>query len=268
MQIGNGRTFLGDTIEVMDDLIMFGEKIDFVMTSPPYNMKGHAKENYNNAQSFSDNKTNQEYKEWLVAIFGRYSELLEKDGVIFLNLNYMSSEQNKAINLMRILCAIEDETPFTLIEQICWKKNAAMPLPEARLSRIWENVFVFIRKDDWKTFWIKYKKKLVGKTNFIEAPNNDGANEINKACFSSSLVKQLLTLYDVQEKHVVLDNFMGTHTTAIACETLKCKWIGIELDEETRTFGCDRLYGFLKEFAKIKKYGADNLFSAMGDEKE
>ncbi len=261
MKIGNGESFLGDTINIMDDLIDVGEKVDFILTSPPYNMKGHAQENYNNAESFKDDMSNDDYREWITSLFLRYDEILNETGVVIFNLNYMSSKTNNAINLMRILCSIEDNTPFTLIDQICWKKNTAMPLSETRLSRVWENVWIFIRKADWESFWIKYKTIIVGKYNFIEAPNNDGTNPVNKACFSSSMVKQLLKIYEANEKHTVLDNFMGTHTTAIACEEIGCKWIGIELDKETQTYGCDRVRAFLSEYTKIEKYGAENLFS-------
>jgi len=51
MKVGNGKTFLGDTLNVMEDLIMNEEKVKFVLTSPPYNMRGHEKEMYNDAKS-------------------------------------------------------------------------------------------------------------------------------------------------------------------------------------------------------------------------
>lgn len=261
MEVGNGFSYNGDTIEVMDELICFGEQVDFVVTSPPYNMQGHAHELYNNAESFNDTMTNEEYKEWIKQMFLRYDKLLVEGGIVIFNLNYMSSKKNRAINLMKILVEIEEETNFTLIEQICWKKQTAQPLTEGRLSRIWENVWVFIRDKDWEFFRQKYKKVIVGKYNYIDAPNNDGANALNKACFSSSMVKQLLEIYDVQKHHVVLDNFMGTHTTAIACEKIGCKWMGIELDKDTFIYGCDRVNNWIGEYTKVQKYGANTLFN-------
>jgi DNA modification methylase len=261
MKIGNGSSYIGDTVEIMKDLIAFGTKVDFVLTSPPYNMRGHAKEIYNNAISFDDNKTNEDYQEWIVEIFKCYDSLLNKNGVVLFNLNYMSSLQNRAINVQKVLCAIEEETPFTLIENICWKKTTAMPLQEARLSRIWENVWVFIKDEDWKSFWEKNRYSLVGKQNYIEAPNNDGASDVNKACFSSSMVEQLLRIYNIEKSHIVLDNFMGTHTTAVACEKIGCPWIGIELDEKTFVFGKDRVNAFIGKYSELEKHGAHNLFT-------
>jgi DNA modification methylase len=261
MKVGNGKTFLGDTLNVMEDLIMNEEKVKFVLTSPPYNMRGHEKEMYNDAKSYRDNKTNEEYRAWIISLFDCYHELLDENGVVLFNLNYISNKKNNASNLFKTIVEIEEKTPFVLIDQICWKKDTAMPISEARLSRVWENIWVFIRKKEWETFHKKYKKTLVGKPNFIVAPNNDGTNDMNKACFSSSLVEQLLTTYGAQKGDVVLDNFMGTHTTAIGCEKKECKWIGIEIDEETFTYGCDRVNTFLGHYEKIKKHGKNNLFN-------
>lgn len=244
----------------MEDLAMNGEKVDFVVTSPPYNMRGHEKEMYNNATTFRDNMSNEDYKEWILGLFSLYDELLVESGVVLFNLNYMSNKKNNAANLFKIIAAIEENTPFTLIDQICWKKDQALPLIEARLSRIWENIWVFIRKKDWGSFHQKYKNILVGKNNYIKAPNNDGRNDVNKACFSSNLVEQLLSIYNVGPQQVVLDNFMGTHTTAIACEKMGCQWIGIEIDADTRVYGIDRVNSFLGNFSKLIKHGASNLF--------
>jgi DNA modification methylase len=263
MKVGNGTSYLGDTNAVMDDLIFEEVKVDYVLTSPPYNMRGHEKEMYNNAKTFRDNMTNEEYRDWIVGLFHRYDKLLNPCGVVIFNLNYMSSRQNKAINLFKVIDAIEENTNFTLIDQVCWKKDTAMALTEARLSRVWENIWIFIRKSDWDDFNQKFKKHLTGKRNFIEAPNNDGATDINKATFSSSMVVQMLTLYNAQQDSVVLDNFMGTHTTAIGCEKIGCEWIGIEIDEETRVHGVDRVNYFIGQFNKIIKKEGISLFDFL-----
>jgi DNA modification methylase len=265
MKVGKGIAHEGDTIEVMDRLIQEGTKIDYVLTSPPYNMRGHEKEMYNNAKTFRDNMTNEEYRDWIVSLFHRYEKLLNEAGVVIFNLNYMSSKQNNAINLFKIIVEIEEKTEFTLIDQVCWKKDTAMALTEARLSRVWENVWIFIRKKDWSSFHQKFKKHLTGKRNFVEAPNNDGSVDLNKATFSSSMVEQLLTIYNAQKESVVLDNFMGTHTTAIGCEKVGCSWIGIEIDHETFIHGVDRVNYFIGNFKDIIDKKEISLFDFQGE---
>lgn len=241
--IGNHTLINDDTNEGMDYLIDNDVKVDYILTSPPYN--AHRTDFYNGSDKINDSKTNREYVDWLVSHFDRYNKLLNKDGVIIYNINYMSSRKNNASNLFRNIVEIEDRTNFVLIDQICWKKNNGMPIREGRLSRVWENVFIFIRKDDWATFRLKYKDLLAGKPNFIDAPNNDGYNSINKACFSSEMAYKLLELYGANQDSIVLDNFMGTGTTSIACEKLNCCSYGVELDRMTFEFSIDRLNKYI-----------------------
>ena len=76
--------------------------------------------------------------------------------------------------------------------------------------------------------------------NYIEAANNDGANKLNKATFSTELVLKLLNMYATKDS-VVYDSFMGTGTTAVACKKYGCKCIGSELSEAQYEYTLERL---------------------------
>ena len=111
-------------------------------------------------------------------------------------------------------------------------------------------MFVLCRKDEIKTFEIKEReyslksnntrryKKTFG--NFIEAKNNDGFQTINKATYSSDLIKQLLDRYS-NEGYVVYDSFIGTGTTAVACKEYGLDYIGSELSTEQCEYANNRL---------------------------
>lgn len=106
---------------------------------------------------------------------------------------------------------------------------------------------------DWTTalfngFETAKKVKSVAKTgqkfyenvyNFVEARNNDGANKLNKATFSSELVLKLLDMY--YTKGVVYDPFMGTGSTGVACEMLGIKWLGSEISTAQCEYARKRL---------------------------
>ena len=79
--------------------------------------------------------------------------------------------------------------------------------------------------------------------NFIEAKNNDGTCKLNKATYSSDLCVQLLSIYG-KEGYKIYDPFMGTGTTAIACEELNMNCYGSEISEAQIEYSKNRLKNF------------------------
>lgn len=76
--------------------------------------------------------------------------------------------------------------------------------------------------------------------NFIEAPNNDGSNALNKATFSTAFVRKLLNMY-AKPNSLVYDCFMGTGTTAIACIREKHRFVGSEISTKQWDFANERI---------------------------
>ena len=142
-------------------------------------------------------------------------------------------------------------TEFTVADCITWKKKSALPnnVSQNKCTRIVEYVFVFCRKTEYRTYHANKKVKSISKTgqkfydtmyNYIEAANNDGANKLNKATFSTELVLKLLNMYATKDS-VVYDSFIGTGTTAVACKQFGCKCIGSELSEAQVEYARSRL---------------------------
>jgi DNA modification methylase len=244
----------GDCFNVMDRMIKQNKKINVVLTSPPYNtgrpnFSQKALDNHEGRYDiYLDTKTNEEYIDWTIKLFNKYNKILEKDGVILYNLSY-SSENTQALWLT--ISDIIRKTNFTIADDIIWKKKSALPnnVSSNKLTRIVEHVFVFCRKEEFKTFQCNKKVKSRSKTgqkyyenifNFIEAKNNDGSCKLNKATFSSDLVEQLLNIY-ANDSNIVYDSFMGTGTTAVACDNLNLECIGSELSEEQWKYSIDRV---------------------------
>lgn len=244
--------------ETLDKMINSDYKVDLILTSPPYNTARTCQtqksiDTYNNRYDIHlDNMTDDEYSEWTVELFDKFDKVLSKDGCILYNLSYGSEHPHV------MWLAIGDllrKTNFMVADCIIWKKKSALPnnVSHNKLTRITEFVFVICRKDEFKTFRANKKVTKESKTgqkyyenifNFIEAPNNDGANSLNKATYSSDLCLQLLNIY-ANENTIVYDPFMGTGTTGIACEkfcrekTMVC--IGSELSEKQVEFSKERL---------------------------
>lgn len=244
-----------DCLNTLDNLD--NNSIDVVLTSPPYNMTkrkgGYA--DTGRYDVYQDWKTEEEYIEWMVKIFNKIDRVLNKNGVIIFNINY--SIENPILPY-KVICEIDKQTNFSLVDTIIWKKKNGIPFPanKRRLSRLFENIFVFVRKNEIDTFNTNRQVKSISektgqkyyevKYNHIEAANNDGKCSLNQATYSSDLCKQLLNIYALPNS-VVYDPFMGTGTTAVACKDLNLYYIGSEISTEQCKYAMNR----------INKYGND-----------
>jgi DNA modification methylase len=234
--------------------------VDLVLTSPPYNTSRTSKtqnafNNYTNRYDVHlDNKSDEEYLDWSVKLFKLYDKVLKPNGCILYNISY-SSENTDLI--WKFVSKIISETSFTTADTLVWKKSAALPnnVSSNRLTRICEFVFVFVRKYEIDTFFMN--KKITGQSeigqnyyenlyNFIEAPNNDGSNHLNKATFSSKFARKLLRMY-APSNATIYDSFMGTGTTAESCLLENMNFIGSEISEAPCKYAEKRIENFHKQ---------------------
>lgn len=244
--------FSEDCFDTMKRMCDEGKKVDIILTSPPYNMtkrKGGISDT-GRYDVYEDWKSEEEYLDWTVKLFNMFNKILGKNKTILYNFSY--SIENPSLPC-KLVVELEKKTDFMLIDTIIWKKKSGIPFPanKRRLSRNWENVFVFVRKNEIDTYDnnrnVKSVSEKTGQSyyevvyNFIEAKNNDGACKLNQATYSSELCEKLLSIY-AKDGYTVYDPFMGTGTTAVACEnigTLNC--IGSEISEAQTDYAYERL---------------------------
>lgn len=248
-----------DTMERMEKKDF---KVDIILTSPPYNTARTCKtkrsiENYENRYDIHlDSMTDEEYGDWTKRLFDVFDNVLSDNGVILYNISYGSECPD---SFFQAMCQINNNTAFQIADIITWKKKSALPnnVSPNKLTRITEFVFVICRRSEYKTYRANKKVKSVSRTgqkyyenifNFIEAANNDGPCELNKATFSTDLCLQLLEMYSDKDC-VVFDPFMGTGTTAVACERYgsdKMWCFGSELSEKQVAHANERIETFRK----------------------
>ncbi len=235
-----------DCLKTIENIRQENRKIDLVITSPPYNSARNSKSKTERSRNehedrydvYEDNKTNEEYYQWIVSIINGIDSILNKNGVILWNQNYSSMNP---ICLWELIGEIQANTNFMIADVIVWKKSSALPnnVSHNKLTRIWEPIFVFCRKNEYDTYNANKKvtcKSETGQTyyenvfNFFEAPNNDESTIYNKATYSSAMVINLLKMY-AKEGSVVYDPFMGTGTTGIEVFEYghNCRCIGSEI---------------------------------------
>ena len=254
-----------DCFETMNK--MQSKTVDCVLTSPPYNTGGrveywsnkvvNGKRVYSQEKRYDqylDTKTTQEYIDWSVDLFNSYEKILKSNGCILYNISYGNENPNV---LWLLLAEIIQKTDFMIADCIVWKKKTALPntTSKNKLTRICEFVFVIVRKDEFMTF--NSNKKVTTTTekgqdfyevfyNIVEAKNNDGSNKLNKATFSTDLVRKLLNMY-VPKNSLVYDSFMGTGTTALGCIEQDINFVGSELSKDQCDFANQKVKDLLSQ---------------------
>jgi site-specific DNA-methyltransferase (adenine-specific)/modification methylase len=237
--------------------------VDCVLTSPPYNMtkrKGGYADKQPRYDSYNDWKSEEEYNEWTSNIFNHLDRVLVDNGVVLYNFSY--SIENPWLPYTMIASIIEN-TPFTVVDTIVWKKSNSIPHPASynRLNRIIEFVYVLARKKEVKTFNCHKKVSKISPSgqkyyeivdNFITAKNNDETTTLNKATYSTEFCVKLLEIY-TKEGDLVYDPFMGTGTTGVACRMINRHFIGSEISESQVQHSNERLQNLQPSPSSNKK---------------
>ena len=237
--------------------------VDIILTSPPYctsnrggrnsklnletsRMKGYPKLRYD---MFIDNMPTDEYVDWTVKLFSEFDRILKPNGCVLYNISYSSPNRE---TMFLAVADIIRKSSFTIADWIGWKKPSALPnnMSTNKLTRIFEPVFVFARKSEINTFICNKKVASVREKtgqkvyenifNFIEAANNDGPCNLNKATYSSELCERLLSIYG-KSGMTVYDPFMGTGTTAVAAKRLGIHFLGSEISPKQCRYAEERI---------------------------
>ena len=258
-----------DYVETVERLYRADERVNLVITSPPYNTnrkQGRSRTLLNTDAKggqpwvrydlVQDDMTQEEYCDFLCTFMVDMDSVLAEDGVVLLNLGYGNENPD---GVWKAVASIIEGTEFTVADCIVWKKRNAMPnnCSPNRLTRICEFIFVLARKDELKTFHMNKEVRSVRKTgqksygnvmNYLTAANNDGPCPYNKATFSSELVGKLLKMY-AKEGALVYDPFMGSGTTLAACQKLGFDSIGSEVSELQCRWAAEHVEGSVLEVA-------------------
>jgi len=227
------------------------QSVDLVLTSPPYNTARSCQDRYHSGRYdvYSEGLSEDEYGRWICGLFSDgIDKILKRNGCVLWNFSWSSESP---MSFFRVVSRIDEETPFTVADVIVWKKNSALPnnMSPNKLTRITEPVLVLCRKSEFGTFHANKRvisRRKGGQCNyenlfaFIEARNNDGPCDLNRATFSSDLVVRLLEMY-APEGAVVYDPFMGTGTTAVGCRRFGATYVGSEISEAQCKYAEERL---------------------------
>lgn len=119
----------------------------------------------------------------------------------------------------------------------------------------WEGELTKVEKEDG-TFKNKMIYKPEDKKDFMKLVFGRweyfaDTRSLTKATFSMDIPSNAIKILTYKDD-IVLDPFMGSGTSAIACEILGRRWLGIELSENYTKIANERIKVFREEQSQIK----------------
>lgn len=220
------KLFLGDCLEVMKKIP--DKFVDLVLIDPPYEQTFHGGGQRSRAKDYTrvKNKTD------------------------FMNnsfdFNSVFSEFIRICKIPNIVCFCSNKQIIPLMTWFnnnklnptltCWRKTNACPLGNGKyISDVEFAIFARGKNSPWNynaPSSIKYKCK--------DYPFVSGKNKLHPAQKPSELIKEYVELHSL-ENMIVMDCFMGSGTTGVACMNLNRKFIGIEKEEKYFNIAKERI---------------------------
>lgn len=195
---------------------MPSESVDLCVTDPPYNViSGGNKDrgtngfpnsvlNRNDGKIFDFNDIN--FEDWIPEVY----RVLKKDAEFYCMINVINLEE---------LLRVARESGFKLHNVLVWEKNSANP-------NRW-----YMKNCEFTCYFYKGEAKTI---------NNPGSkqvqmffNPVGDKFHPTEKPSDLMKFYienSSKEFDIVLDPFMGSGTTAVACKELRRYFIGFEID--------------------------------------
>ena len=208
--IGDATLYCGDCLEILPTL----DKVDAVVTDPPYGIGFKYGDEYRDA-------TGMEYFKLIRALSGFPLAILQYPE-----------------EMMRYVCpalGIPDEC-------LAWVYNSNLP----RQFRLWnlydlEADFSKVKQQAKNPECKKVKSATVNSYDWWNEPQvkNISDEKTEHPCqIPVSSVERVLKLIG---KKAILDPFMGSGTTGVACANLGRKFIGIEIEPKYFDIACERI---------------------------
>lgn len=212
------------------------ESVDLIVTSPPYNIK-------KNYKSYKDDLKLKEYLAFLEKVLTESKRVLKRNGNILFNVGSYVDKNGDAIPISYFIFPILEKIGLKFRQEIVWYFNGGLSATK-KLSGRYENI-LWIYKENYRFNLnsIRVKEwKQKDKRNNPLGKNPTNVWEINRVAFGSKEKTEHPAQYPLKmidriingwsdTGDVVLDPFMGSGTTAIACINNNRKFIGFELDE-------------------------------------
>ena len=229
----------GDCLKIMKGIP--DGSVDLIVTSPPYY----------NAREYSQYSSYQDYLETMVDIFSVVKDKMNGGSFLCINVSPViqaresRSGKSKRYAIPQNLTTELEKIGLEFIDEIIWVKpegavkNRGGGFFRSRKPKAYkpncvtESILIFQRSDSG--IIDKHLKAEDLVADGYERSNvwlmNPETKSKHSAPFPVELPDKLIRYYSYPNQ-IVLDPFMGSGTTGVACKNLNRKFIGIELDKD------------------------------------
>ena len=227
----NFKLFQGNAYTIINEFVKNDVKVNHIITDPPYNISHE-----NNFNTLKRPRQGVDFGEWdknfdLFSWIPEYDKILDKNGsmIVFCSYRYMS-----------FIIKTMEESNLEVKDVLVWRKSNPMPRNTDRRYvqdmefAVWAvkkgSKWTFNKSDDCSYMRSMFETSTVSGNEKVGHPTQK----------SLKLMKEIISIH-TNENDVVLDPFMGSGTTGVACLDLNRKFIGIELDKNYFKLAIDRL---------------------------
>jgi modification methylase len=217
---------LGDCIEMMDKIP--DKSVDCIVTSPPYNKKYFQKGKLTNQvwkgfqinySSYEDNIPLEQYEKWMIDFINTCLQKLKIGGSFFFNHKPIRNNNQVYFPINFIL-----RSNAKIYQEIIWNRKNS---PNIRNDVLLPNTE--------RIYWLCNEKPISHRKNIGKEFQGEvwemvaKADSEHPATFPLQLPTNCILL-STTDGATVLDPFMGSGTTGVACVNTNRNFIGIEID--------------------------------------
>jgi len=204
---------LGDCLEVMRG--MADKSVDAVITSPPFNLGNDHHTGNVRHNPYDDNMPEVIYQAWQTEILNEVYRLLTDSGSLFYQHKNRIKNGSQITPYQWIL-----QTKFVVKQELVWR-NGSQNFDKIRFYPQTERVYWLAKSPDTKIY-----NAINAHDTFTWKAVGTGAEHTRAfpVDFPAQMIECLI------DANTVLDPFMGSGTTGVACVQTGRNFIGIEID--------------------------------------
>lgn len=233
----------GDTLKTLQSIE--DNSIDMGITSPPYNKLGKKNKGWLvkdvNYQIFNDSMPENEYQLNQIDVLNELYRVIKPGGSFFYNhkLRWNKGYMYHPIDWLR-------KTEWTIRQELIWNRQIAANIRGYRFWQIEERIYWLYKPNN---------KNLIG--NEMESRHSlltsiwnirPEMKSKHPAPFPLEIpIRCIYSMFDNDSNKIIIDPYMGSGTTAIACKFLNHNYIGIDNSQEYINMANERINNYEQE---------------------